>query len=301
MNNNIIEATSTFKSNAKTFSFAAKLLNKKKYEAVARLYAFCRYIDDLADDNTLPGSNDKKLNRIRQDIIENQTDNTILKDVILLKKDYKIPTSIFLDFIDGIIADQHPRELESVDHLVRFAYGVASTVGLMMCYIFDVRNTNAFPFAIDLGIAMQMSNACRDILEDAKRGRIYLPKELLNKPVTCNGIINGDSKMRDSAYKAAKRVLILADQYYASAALGYGYLPRSVRYTIKIAARLYQAIGEKIINSPNSYWQERSIVPKYKKIYLIFILLWKRMHEGSSTKLINKVTHCSNLHKALEK
>tara|TARA_B100000963_G_scaffold262815_1_gene230924 strand:- start:489 stop:1445 length:957 start_codon:yes stop_codon:yes gene_type:complete len=301
MSNKIQDATSTFKLNAKTFSFAAKLLNKEKYEAVARLYAFCRYIDDLADNDKLPGRNHKKLISIREDLSNDETNDKILKDLLFLKKQYDIPTSIFLDFMDGIIADQYPRELETIDDLIRFAYGVASTVGLMMCYVFDVRNPKAFPFAIDLGIAMQMSNTCRDILEDAKRGRIYLPKELLDSPITCKGIIDGDTIMRKSAYNAAKKVIVIADKYYASASFGYGYLPMTVRYTIKIAARLYQAIGDKVINSPSSYWQKRSIVPKYKKIYLIFLLLWKRLHQGSSTRLINKTSHCSDLHKALEK
>ena len=206
MNNKIHEATSTFKLNAKTFSFAAKLLNKEKYDAVARLYAFCRYIDDLADNDKLPGKNHNELMSIREDLINDETNDEILKDLLFLKKEYDIPTSIFLDFMDGIIADQHPRELETIDDLIRFAYGVASTVGLMMCYILDVRNPKAFPFAIDLGIAMQMSNTCRDILEDAKRGRIYLPKELLDSPITCKGIIDGDTIMRKSAYNAEKKL-----------------------------------------------------------------------------------------------
>lgn len=300
MSNQLALATSSFKSNAKTFSLAARFLNRERYEAVARLYAFCRHLDDLAD-NALAGSNEKILFGIRQDILNNEAKDLLVQDLLLLKQDHEIPTELLLDFIDAIIADQYPREIASVDDLVRFSYGVASTVGLMMCYIFGVRNPNAFPFAIDLGVAMQISNICRDILEDAQRDRIYIPRELLNAPITCRGIVDGDLEVRAIAYEAAQKLLLIADKYYASAAVGYGYLPRSVRHTIKIAARLYQAIGDKVKASPDTYWRARSIVSRQTKISLIVRLYWQRMHEGSSTRLVDKVPHCDDLHRPLRK
>ena len=296
----LAQAEETFKAHAKTFSLAARFLNKDRYEAVARLYAFCRYVDDLADTGS-PGSNKEVLNALRQDIYAEKSNDDQINDLLFLQRDYGIPSQLLLDFVDAIIKDQYPRELHSIDELVRFSYGVASTVGLMMCYVFNVRNPHAFPFAIDLGVAMQMSNICRDILEDAERDRIYIPAELLSTPITCEGLTRGDQAMRDSAYEGARQLLQIADQYYASAAMGYGYLPRNVRHTIKIAARLYQAIGDKILASQTTYWNGRSIVSRRRKCLLILLMLWQRMHEGSSTLLIGKVTHCQQLHKALDK
>ena len=298
MNSQLAKAEETFKANAKTFSLAARFLDRDRYEAVARLYAFCRYVDDLADTGN-PGSNSEALTTLRQSIYAGQSNDNQINDLLQLKEHHNIPTELILDFVDAIIEDQYPRELQSVDQLVRFSYGVASTVGLMMCHVFEVRNPSAFPFAIDLGIAMQISNISRDILEDAERDRIYIPAELLGAPITCEGLLQRDQSMRDNAYEAAQQLLQIADEYYASAALGYGYLPRSVRHTIKVAARLYQAIGEKISASPTTYWQQRSFVSRRRKCSLILQMLWQRMNEGSSTLLIGKVSHCQQLHKAL--
>ena len=298
MNSQLAKAEETFKANAKTFSLAARFLDRDRYEAVARLYAFCRYVDDLADTGN-PGSNSEALTTLRQSIYAGQSNDDQINDLLQLKEHHNIPTELILDFVDAIIEDQYPRELQSVDQLVRFSYGVASTVGLMMCHVFEVRNPSAFPFAIDLGIAMQISNISRDILEDAERDRIYIPAELLGAPITCEGLLQRDQSMRDNAYEAAQQLLQIADEYYASAALGYGYLPRSVRHTIKVAARLYQAIGEKISASPTAYWQRRSFVSRRRKCSLILQMLWQRMNEGSSTLLIGKVSHCQQLHKAL--
>ena len=298
MNSQLAKAEETFKANAKTFSLAARFLDRDRYEAVARLYAFCRYVDDLADTGN-PGSNSEALTTLRQSIYAGQSNDDQINDLLQLKEHHNIPTELILDFVDAIIEDQYPRELQSVDQLVRFSYGVASTVGLMMCHVFEVRNPSAFPFAIDLGIAMQISNISRDILEDAERDRIYIPAELLGAPITCEGLLQRDQSMRDNAYEAAQQLLQIADEYYASAALGYGDLPRSVRHTIKVAARLYQAIGEKISASPMTYWQRRSFVSRRRKCSLILQMLWQRMNEGSSTLLIGKVSHCQQLHKAL--
>ncbi len=300
MNHQLAEAEATFRANAKTFSLAARFLNRDRYEAVARLYAFCRHVDDLADTGN-PGSNSAALNAIREDIRVGKSSNSRVNDLLLLKQEHELQTELLLDFVDAIVEDQYPRELQTIDELVRFSYGVASTVGLMMCHIFNVRNPSAFPFAIDLGIAMQISNVCRDILEDAERDRIYIPAELLATRITCEGLAKGDQAMRNSAYQAAQQLLQIADEYYASAALGYGYLPRSVRHTIKMAARLYQAIGDKVASSPTTYWQQRSVVSRRRKCSLILQMLWLRMNEGSSTLLVGKVSHCQQLHKALDK
>ena len=97
--------------------------------------------------------------------------------------------SLLLDFVDALIEDQYPRALANVDQLVCFAYGVASTVGLMMCHVFGVRDQRAYPFAVDLGVAMQITNIARDILEDAERDRLYVPRTLLDAPVSCEGLL----------------------------------------------------------------------------------------------------------------
>ena len=299
MSDQLTKAKITFNANAKTFSLAARFLPQQRYDAVARLYAFCRELDDLADAEPA-GVNHDKLSSIRQDLWSGTSTNISVQDMLSLQHQFEIPTTLLLDFIDALIEDQYPRQLKDLDQLVRFAYGVASTVGLMMCHIFGVRDQRALPFAVDLGVAMQMSNIARDILEDAQRGRVYIPADLLTSPVTCQGLLAANRAQRQSAYKGAIRLLSIADEYYASAAMGYGYLPRTVRHAIKVAARLYQAIGEKIVANPDSYWRERTVVAREHKCRLIAELFLQRLRDGSSTLLIGKVEHPDYLHQALD-
>lgn len=299
MSDQLKKAKTTFNAHAKTFSLAARFLPQQRYDAVARLYAFCRELDDLAD-AAPAGVNHEKLLSIRQDLCASNSADPGVADMLALQHQFEIPTTLLLDFIDALITDQYPRQLNNIDELIRFAYGVASTVGLMMCHIFGVKDKRALPFAVDLGVAMQMSNIARDILEDAQRGRIYVPADLLASPVTCQGLIAGNEDQRHSVLTGAMRLLEIADEYYSSAAMGYGYLPRSVRHAIKVAARLYQAIGEKITANPDSYWEQRTVVAREHKCRLIANLFLQRLREGSSTLLIGKVKHPDYLHQALD-
>lgn len=293
-------AKSTFAANAKTFALAARFLPKARYDAVARLYAFCRQLDDLADASPA-GVNHDTLVSIRQQICSGDSDDPVINDMLQLQQDFEIPTALLLDFVDTLIEDQYPRALADVDQLVRFAYGVASTVGLMMCHVFGVQDKRAYPFAVDLGVAMQITNIARDILEDAGRDRLYVPSTLLDTAVTCEGLAQGDEAHRGSAYQGALRMLAIADEYYASAALGYGYLPPSVRQAIKVAARLYQAIGEKVARNQTAYWQRRTVVSPERKCLLIAGLFMQRMREGSSTLKVGKFQHAEHLHEALDR
>ena len=299
MQQQLDHAKQAFAANAKTFALAARFLPKARYEAVARLYAFCRQLDDLAD-AAPAGINHQTLVGIRQEVCAGASNDPGVADMLQLQQDFEIPTALLLDFIDTLIEDQYPRALADVDQLVRFAYGVASTVGLMMCHVFGVRDKRAYPFAVDLGVAMQITNIARDVLEDAERERLYVPSTLLDSPVTCQGVVDGDAAERASAYQGALRMLGIAEDYYASAALGYGYLPSSVRHAIKIAARLYRAIGEKVACNETAYWQRRTVVSTERKCLLIAGLFLQRMRDGSSTLLIGKIEHAEHLHQALD-
>jgi phytoene synthase len=288
-----------FKANAKTFALAARFLPRARYDAVARLYYFCRYMDDLAD-AAPAGCNNEKLLALRDDFIQGVSDDPVMADLLVLQQVFGIPANLVMDFIDALIADQWPRHLQTQDELVRFCYGVASTVGLMMCHLFGVKNPRAYPFAVDLGVAMQMTNICRDILEDAERERVYLPAEMLEGQATALGIAGGDSQQRAVAFQAAVNLLGIADEYYASAQQGYGFLPVTVRQAIKVAARLYQAIGDKVVAQPDHYWQRRTVVAKTTKCRLIGQLVGPRITEGSSTLIVQTAKHRPRLHKALD-
>ena len=170
----------------------------------------------------------------------------------------------------------------------------------MMCHLFGVKNPRAYPFAVDLGVAMQMTNICRDILEDAERQRIYLPAEMLPVGVNAHGLVKGDAEQRDHAYRTAVHLLGIANEYYAGATQGYGYLPTTaVRQAIKVAARLYHH-WRKNSGATCGYWQRRTVVAPSTKCRLIGQLLGQRITDGSSTLMLKRAQHRPNLHKALD-
>ena len=292
-------AKASFQEHAKTFSLAARLLPGQQYADVARLYAFCRYVDDLADAEP-SGINDATLRDIRRALLTGDSPNARIEDTQKLIQQHQIPIALFIDFMDELIADQWPRELTSVDQVVQFAYGVASTVGLMMCHILGVKDPKAFPFAVDLGVAMQMTNICRDILEDAERDRIYVPRDLIAAPVDCAGLLAGNNEQRSAAYNGASQLLAIADDYYASAEHGYYFLPFIIRQTIAFAALLYRSIGTKMLNHPNQYWQRRTVVGTPTKMRIIGGYCISRLITLPVAGASSPATHQSHLHHALD-
>lgn len=257
---------------AKTFSLAARFLPASQVDGIAELYALCRYADDLADEGPA-GCHAGELDQLRQDIAAGLPTTAASQNFILLQAQYGIPTQIALDFIDELCRDQFPRRFYDTDELVRFSYGVASTVGLMMCHVFGVDDAEAHPFAIDLGIAMQMTNVCRDVLEDAERGRVYVPARLAGIELQPELIVAGDDAQRRAAFKAVQQLLGIADDYYASARRGIHFLPPAVRPAVLVAADVYRGIGAEISRQPWAYWRQRAVVPRRRKAVLALAAL----------------------------
>ena len=174
MDHHIEYAKLTLKTNGKSFYWARKFLPKQDINRAAELYSFCRFLDDIADNGQHPSL--KILNDIRFNIKKKIFSN--------LEKNYNIKYPNFfnstsnkasVDLIDGLILDQKSILFKDEEDLIGYSYHVAGTVGLMMCDALKCTNQNAKLFAIDLGIAMQMTNIARDVLEDAKMGRRYIP------------------------------------------------------------------------------------------------------------------------------
>jgi NADH-quinone oxidoreductase subunit B len=151
------------------------------------------------------------------------------------------------------------------DELIRYAWRVAGTVGLMMCNVLDVHDPRAAPFAVDLGIAMQLTNIARDVGEDARMGRRYLPTSWIGavEPVA---IAAPDLALQRSLEGATKRLLALADRYYASGEAGLGFLPLRARFGIFSAARMYRAIGGRIAADGHRSWAQRAVIGSAGKV-----------------------------------
>ncbi len=185
---------------------------------------------------------DKKLDKYPKENF-----HKITEEVAGLEKKFHPSKDIINQFMLGQQSDLSHKQPRSINELTIYCYRVAGIVGLMVCDALEVKNSNIRRYAIDLGIAMQLTNISRDIKEDSAMGRVYLPKSLVGRLLADE--VNSPNKATYNKIKACQNTLLkLADKYYASADLAIPFLPGRTSLAIKIASKLYQAIGKKIIN-----------------------------------------------------
>ena len=252
---------------AKSFNWAGFFLPKKTYEDSAKLYAFCRVLDDIADKETDLDSKIRRIDEMRNflkkyynaDNIEVHSSNEnekIAHDVITLAKNNDIKKIILEDLIDGVASDLKKRiHIRSIKDLLVYSYRVAGTVGLMMSKILMVNDRRAFKGAIDLGIAMQLTNIARDVIEDKKMKREYIKPDFENIQAT----------------------LKLADMFYESSFSSIQKIPFRYKFSIIVARRIYRQIGRKILKKSNMENYERSgkiYVNNFEKIYHTIISIF---------------------------
>ena len=240
---------------AKSFNWAGFFLPKDTYEECSKLYAFCRILDDVVDSDQDLKIKKERFNEIK-DILKlyeiRFTDNEnmlIVNDMLILTENKNINKIILDDLIDGIESDLKKEvNFTTVKELLIYSYRVAGTVGLMMAKILSVKDSRALKGAIDLGIAMQLTNIARDVIEDQKIGRKYIEKD----------------------FKNIKATLQLADTFYESSFSSIKKIPFRYRFTILVARRIYRQIGRKITSKKNieNYRKSGKIyVNDYGKIY----------------------------------
>jgi phytoene synthase len=249
----------------KSFYWASLFLGSQLADSCAQLYQFCRFVDDLADGD-LP-NREESLEDIRAHL--EGSDRNVGNEVeafIQLSKDNNIPLIAARELLDGMLKDQQPTAVNDEAELLRYCHAVAGTVGLMMCRILNCKEQRADSFAIDLGIAMQLTNISRDILEDAQMGRRYLPASWIDLPASV--IANADIACRQQVADAANRMLDLAENYYQSALLGIQLLPFRSRLSINVALRVYRQIGWVLKRRGLPWWQGRVFVSKSEKMLL---------------------------------
>jgi len=257
-----------FRENSRSFSLAARFFQPSDQRAVARLYRFCRYLDDLADD-TLEGdipALDLAYSRLNQTVAVPH--ETIEADFLALARERSIPIEPALELMRALRGDCGRRSIQTGAELIRFAYGVAGTVGQMLRHVIDARDDRAEAFAIDLGVALQLSNVMRDIAEDAQRGRFYLPAEWV-KPVVIQRALEREEEAMRQVLNAVRRTHLLAEKYYASATRGFIYIPARNRRVIFLATEFYREIGNKVLRSGMKDPRKRTVVSFVEKLGLV--------------------------------
>lgn len=251
----------------KTFYWARFFLSPISAQRATRLYRFCRFIDDLADEAKDKIAVKEALIRIKSELETGVSEHVVITDAIQLFKECDIPIHIPCELINGVLSDLSLVRVKTEAELFTYCYRVAGTVGIMMCKVLNVCNPNALFHAIDLGIAMQLTNICRDVHEDARMDRVYLP-ESLTGDMSPQHVFNENKLKRDILIQSVGTLLDKADDYYASAYLGLAHLPFRSRVSILLAAKLYQAIGHLIQQKPLKALSVKVYVPKRLKFLL---------------------------------
>jgi 15-cis-phytoene synthase len=215
---------------AKSFNWAGFFLPKIIYKKCSTLYDFCRTIDDIADQELKLDIKIKQFQEFKYKFINKDFNNQIVKNMYELIDDIGISRKIIYDLFDGVETDLKNKVIiSSKKELLIYSYRVAGTVGLMMAKILNVKKQNALKAAIDLGIAMQLTNIARDVVEDNKKNRKYI----------------------GSNFESIKKALMNAESFYKSSFLSIGDIPISSRFAILVARRVYRQIGNNILSKKN--------------------------------------------------
>ena len=215
---------------AKSFNWAGFFLPKKIFLECSALYDFCRTVDNIADENGDLDIKKKKFLDFKNNFKNKNYDNKIIKEMRSIIEYFKISTKIVDDLFDGVESDLKEKVLiSSKKELLIYSYRVAGTVGLMMAKILNVQNKNALKSAIDLGIAMQLTNISRDVVEDSKNNRFYISHN----------------------YESIMEALKIANLFYESSFASIKEIPFTFRFSILVARRVYRQIGNNILKKKN--------------------------------------------------
>ncbi len=222
---------------AKSFNWAGFFLPKNVYLKCSDLYDFCRTVDNITDDAGTLEERKNKLLIFKNEFNSQNYKNPIIKNMWSLIEEFKISKKVVDDLFDGAESDLKDEvKFNSQKELLIYSYRVAGTVGLMMAKVLNVKNKNALRSAIDLGIAMQLTNISRDVIEDSNNKRSYISHN----------------------FRSIKETLKLADLFYESSFSSIKEIPISLRFSILVARRVYRKIGDKILSKKNIEDYDRS-------------------------------------------
>ena len=289
-------AEATLARQGRSFYWARRLLGTTHADRATRLYAFCRRLDDLVDEATSPEEARLALAAADHSIADGRTDDLVLQDGLALMRECGIEPGIVRELIAGMASDAETVRMADEAELLRYCYRAAGTVGLMMCRVLDAPEPAAAAHAVDLGIAMQLTNLCRDVSADARMGRRYLPASLVGD-IAPTELIAPSPALQPTLRAAVARLLALAETYYASGEAGLPFLPVRARAGILVAGRVYRAIGHRLAAAEYAYWEGRAFVPDWRKATVTLSALTTQPLRGAFWS--RPQAHSVSLHQAL--
>ena len=258
---------------AKSFSWAGFFLPKETFKKCSALYDFCRVADNIADDDEKLENKEKKFGQFENDFNQKNFDNIIIKNMWSLIKEFNISIKIVQDLLIGIKSDIKDKvKINSKKDLLIYSYRVAGTVGLMMAKILKVNRQSSLKSAIDLGIAMQLTNISRDVIEDSKNNRFYINEN----------------------FEEISSTVILANTFYENSFYSIKDIPLSFRFSILVARRIYKKIGHKILNKKNlkNYQNSGKIyVSNTEKIFETFLSIFDLIKLSFNHRKDDEIQH----------
>jgi len=241
------------KKHAKSFYWASFFLSKETFNKCSSLYNFCRTLDDIVDDNNKLEIKKNNFLQFKKNFMNKDLNNPIIKEMWSIINSEKISEKVVTDLFDGVETDLEEKvRINSKKELLVYSYRVAGTVGLMMSKILKVKNKEALKGAIDLGIAMQLTNIARDVCEDRDRNRQYIKPD----------------------FSAIKETINESQIFYQKSFSSISSIPLRSRFSVIVARRVYKKIGDYILkqnNSENYNKAGKIYVPIFEKIIQTFL------------------------------
>ena len=271
----------SIKKGSKSFALASRVLPPELRDDASMLYAWCRYCDDVIDGQEMGHGQiadykigqGERLEQLRSDTANAlagvPTDNPVFAGLARVVKTHAIDHKHPFDLLKGFEMDAEDRVYETVDDILDYSYHVAGVVGVMMANIMGVSDETTLDRASDLGLAFQLTNIARDVIDDAKADRVFVPRDLLTKhgaPTDAASLANAENW--PAAHKAASDQLDIAEQYYASAKVGIKKLPFRCAWAISAALAVYREIGERLREGGPEAWEGRVSASKGRKMAL---------------------------------
>lgn len=258
---------------SKSFSMAAKLFRPEIRDAAFFLYGWCRYCDDQIDGTMNLRVQEGRVESLREQTLAafqgKEAGHPVFVALSHLARTYRIPSHYALELIEGMAMDVRKDRYWTLEDLSLYCYRVAGTVGLMMSHVMGVSDERALEHAAHLGMAMQLTNIARDVIEDGVRERVYLPLNWLDEAgISERQVIQ--AKYREPVAEVVERLLEEAETFYKSGNAGMKYLPWRAALAVGVASSVYSAIGKKVLKRGALAWDTRTVVSKWEKVAAVF-------------------------------
>lgn len=267
---------------SKSFATAARLFPRDIRDDASMLYAWCRHCDDEIDGQIMGHGAaglgaDVAAGRLRElrartlSALDGEAqDHPVFAAFQRVARRHRIPATDAMDLLRGFEMDVEARHYRTLDDTMDYAYHVAGIVGVMMARIIGVESRDVLRRAQDLGLAFQLTNIARDIIEDARIGRVYLPAQWLEEERISLGAV-GDIGNRQAVARVAARLVAAAEPFYDSARWGLRGLPIRSAWAIATARGVYRAIGHRVTAAGALAWEKRVATSRTSKMLLLLL------------------------------